>query len=103
MQLSNIAKRHQVHQGCITPAKLPRFSGFFLSKVQTIRHKLDDQAPLCFAESDVAFSLSFLWPVSEDHVRKVILKSSPESRDPTWTLLFEGIDDGVPAITHINY
>ncbi|WP_419615364.1 endonuclease/exonuclease/phosphatase family protein, partial [Thiolapillus sp.] len=87
------------------PVQLPqRFADFFLSKVQTIRHNLDNQAQLvCFGESEeqsVACSLSSFRPVSEDDVRKMILKSSPKSceLDPMPTsLLFECIDEVVPA------
>ena len=83
-----------------------RFADFFLSKVQTIRHNLDNQAQLvCFGESEEqSCSRSSFRPVSEDDVRKMILKSSPKSceLDPMPTfLLFECIDEVVPAITHV--
>ena len=65
---------------CPPPVQLPqRFADFSLSKVQTIRHNLDSQAQsMCFGESEeqsVACSLSSFRPVSEDDVRKIILKS----------------------------
>ena len=62
---------------------------------------------MCFGESEeqyVACSLSSFRPVSEDDVRKMIVKSSPKSceLDPMPTsLLFECIDEFVPAITHV--
>ena len=62
---------------------------------------------MCFGESEeqsVACSLSSFPPVSEDDVRKMILKSSPKSCEfypmPT-SLLLECIDEVVPAVTHV--
>ena len=91
------------------PVQFPqRFADFFLSKVHTICHNLDNQAQLvCFGESEeqsVACPLASFRPVSENDVRKMILKSSPKSceLDPMPTsLLFECIDEVVPAITHV--
>ena len=92
-----------------SPVQLPQhFADFFLSKVQTVRHNLDNQAQLvCFGvseEQSVACSLSSFRPVSEDDVRKMILKSSPKNceLDPMpASLLFECIDEVVLAVTHV--
>ena len=81
-------------------------SEYFLNKVKQIRDDLDLQTSLSPLLGDpyTAAVFNAFQPVSEEHVRNVMLKSAPKtcSLDPMPTSVFvECLDELLPAATHI--
>ena len=78
------------------------FSEYFLNKVKLIRADLDLQTAVSPIHYDPYTDAVFdaFQPVSEEHVRNVILKSVPKtcSLDPIPTFLFVEL---FPAVTHV--
>ena len=79
---------------------------FSLNKVKLIHDDLDLQTSLSPIHGDpyTAAVFNAFQPVSEEHVRNVMLKSAPKtcSLDPISTsLLFECLDEFPPTVTHI--
>ena len=75
------------------------------NKVKQIRDDLDLQTSVSLIHDDAYTDAVFdaFQPVSEEHVRNVILKSAPEtySLDPMPTSLFvECLDELLPAAKH---
>ena len=85
------------------------FSDYSCGKITQIRDSLDAQAPappphIVHERSFSGTSLTQFDVVTEDTVRKTILKMSPKTCDldcmPT-SLLFECTDDLLPALTNV--
>ena len=93
----------------IAPEQLPdAFADFFLTKVQAIREKLDNETPASLSPftEDVEQTASFsrFRPVSEDELERVITRSTPKScaLDPIPVpLLVECLDVLLPALISI--
>ena len=90
-------------------SKLPAlFAEFFVSKVKTIRDKLDSsEAVSDFTSGETSFTgqhMSNFNPISDEELKKIILSCKPTTceLDPMPTsLLIECIDEVLPAISFV--